>query len=262
MTSIAMGFALLNHPTGLLFVRMQHRFPLSAFRRRVPESRSGSRHMNKVMLGLVLLVGATVEQTGNAQILDVIHELHINESGSFIIKTTKEMNTREFQVLASVVCAYYGVPPSNCTKYIAAVQQGAKVLSSAASGRNHYITGEITRHDPGSEAWAGIFRAPVGYTICNAGIFYGQASVDGESSFSSQILRGTKDWGLGFYTVVPKNRKEGHWVEYYALVRYVKADPGWEARYKNCAPTGSTPWDCKGHEPGGCNALTRDSDIQ
>lgn len=175
----------------------------------------------------------------------VAYEFHVSEAGGFGQKTLKEMGSREFQAIVTVACAAYGV---DCSSAAGQIRQGAEIASKIVgqAGSNVYITGEVTHHD--GEEWAGIFRTPVDWDICDARLDYGQMSITGESTFNTSILR-SKDNGLGFYAVIPKNRPSGQWVEAYFVVKYIK--PGTQ---NNCAQTGTYPWLCKGQN---CSPLTR-----
>jgi hypothetical protein len=183
-----------------------------------------------------------------AEELLVAHEFRVSEAGGFGAKTLKEMGSPEFQAIVTAACAAYGV---NCSSAAGAIRKAAEIGSPIVgqAGSKVYITGDVTHHQ--GEDWAGIFRAPVGYEICEAKLDYGRMSITGESTFNTSILRSPNDNGLGFYAVIPKNRPSGQCVEAYFVVKYVK---GGTVPQNNCAPTGTHPWLCKGQN---CSPLTR-----
>jgi hypothetical protein len=202
--------------------------------------------MHPMFLPVALLFASVASV--RAEELLVAHEFHVSEAGGFGHKTLKEMGSREFQVIVTAACAAYGV---NCSSAAGQIRKGAEIASKIVgqAGSNVYITGDVTRHE--GEEWNGIFRAPVGYEICEAKLDYGRMSITGESTFNTSILRSPTDNGLGFYAVIPKNRPSGQWVEAYFVVKYVK---GGTVPQNNCAPSGTYPWLCKGQS---CNPLSR-----
>jgi hypothetical protein len=175
----------------------------------------------------------------------VANEFHVTEGGGFIAKTLKEMGSPEFQGIATAACAAFG--GVDCSSAADAIRKAAPVFGQA--GGNVYITGNVTKHD--GEEWRGIFRAPLGYEICDARLDYGRMSITSPSTFNTSIVRTPDENGLGFYAVVPKNRPSRQWIDAYFVIKYL---PAGTVGQHNCAPTGSNPWLCKGQN---CNPLTR-----
>jgi hypothetical protein len=64
----------------------------------------------------------------------------------------------------------------------------------------------------------------------------------GDTTFNSTIVRDDKNNGLGMYMVVPCKASTDTRVASGFDVTFVKADPGWEAKYPLCMKTGSHPW--------------------
>lgn len=203
--------------------------------------------MSPVVLFVVFLLNS-ISSTQASEELIVANEFHVTEGGGFVAKTLKEMGSQEFQAIATAACAAYGV---NCSSAVGAIRTAAEIGAPIVgqAGGNVYITGNVTKHD--GEEWHGIFRAPVGYEICEARLDYGRMSITGPSTFNTSIVRTPNDNGLGFYAVIPKNRPTRQWVDAYFVIKYVQAGT---VGQNKCAPTGSYPWLCKGQE---CNPLTR-----
>ena len=187
----------------------------------------------------------------------VLHDFHISERGDFFAKTTKEMNSSEFQSIATAACAALG---GECSDAAGKMRVAAGWLNEAYTsyGGNYTITGRVIRHDAGSEDWSGVFDTFQGYEVCNAALNYGQMSITGPV-FNVSIARagipipagGPLYRGLVFSATVPKNRPSGQWVTATLAIRYVPA--GTAAAY-GCPPDGSHPWLCKGQD---CSPLTR-----
>jgi hypothetical protein len=196
------------------------------------------------MLWLASMPGANATEP-----IAVGHEFHITEGGGFAQKTIKEMGSKEFQAMVTAACALYGV---DCSDAASTIRDGAQYITKVTGNASSsvYITGEVTRHDAGSEAWAGFFRTPQGYQICNAALDYGNMSITGPSTFNTTIYRG-HDNGLGFYAVVPKNRPTRQWIDAHFVIKYV---PAGSVAQNSCMADGVHPWLCKGQS---CNPLTR-----
>lgn len=173
---------------------------------------------------LLLLVGSALADDGRP--IAIGYKFNISESGSFWEKTLKEMGTKETAAMITAACAVFGI---DCSE--------AAVAATAA------IKNLVVKDDVNGEEHHGIIRAPVGYEICNAKIDWGHASIDGESTFNTVILRSPQDNGLGFYAVVPKHRKEGHWI---SATLYLQFVPAGKVSQSGCMPTGINPWICKG----------------
>jgi len=202
--------------------------------------------MRSFILSSLLVLAPT--SFASAEEMLIAHEFHVTEGGGFIAKTLKEMGSTEFQVILTAGCAAYGVDCSSAAGAIrTAADVGLPIVGQA--GSNVYITGDVTKHQ--GEEWNGIFRAPVGYEVCEAKLDYGRMSITGPATFNTAIVRTPSDNGLGFYAVIPKNRSTRQWVDAYFIVKYV---PGGTVAQNNCAPTGKNPWLCKGQD---CNPLTR-----
>jgi hypothetical protein len=181
------------------------------------------------MLRSIAAVGALLVGIGCASAQGPIAmkaEFHISEKGNFLLKTGKEAGTKEAALMATAACAAFGV---NCAKQALRATQLIKavVVGDNRSGKEH----------------RGIIRAPAGYEICKAKVDWSHSSIDGETTFNSRIVREPKNNGLGFYAVVPKFRKEGHWVDAPLYLEFVPA--GKTAAY-GCWPTNVYPWVCKG----------------
>src|SRR5262249_50903012 len=115
---------------------------------------------------------------GTTDELLVAHEFHVTEGGGFINKTLKEMGSREFQTILTAACAAYGV---DCSSAAGGIRQAAEIGSPIVgqTSSNVYITGNVIKHD--GEEWYGIYRAPLGYEICDAKLNYGGMSITGPS---------------------------------------------------------------------------------
>jgi hypothetical protein len=181
------------------------------------------------------------------EVMLVANEFHVTEGGGFIGKTLKEMGAPEFEALATAACAAFAFV-ADCSSAVDAIRKAAEIANPAA-GPNVYITGDVTKH--AGEEWYGIFRAPVGYEICDARLDYGRLSITGPSTFNTSIVRTATDNGLGFYAVIPKNRSTRQWLDAYFVIKYV---PSGTVGENKCAPTGSNPWLCKGQN---CSPLAR-----
>jgi len=173
-----------------------------------------------------LLVGNFELAQAQDKPLAATYRFEIVESGSFFEKTVKEMGTKEAAAMITAACAAFGV---DCSQEAAAGTEALKTVinSDSVAGEEHH----------------GIIRAPVGYEICKAKVDWGHASIDGESTFNTAIVRTPNDNGLGYYAVVPKHRKEGHSVK---ATLYLEFVPGGTTSQYGCWPTGLNPWICKG----------------
>jgi hypothetical protein len=81
------------------------------------------------------------------------------------------------------------------------------------------------KEGPGSIEHHGLIRAPLNYEICRTKIDMNNASIDGGSSFSGEIVRDQNHTvnGLGYYAAVPKADGKGHSVEADLYLLYVRA---------------------------------------
>jgi hypothetical protein len=106
-------------------------------------------------------------------------------------------------------------------------------------------------NDRGQDTYP-LVRSPVGYTVCaaspsNPNMGAGQAGIEthGDTTFNATILRVipgiTHDDGLAMYLVVPCKRSTDTRVQASFDVTFVRAEPGWQDRFK-CSATGSHPW--------------------
>ena len=147
-----------------------------------------------------------------------------------------KLGQKEVAVLIAAGCAAYG---ADCTKEAAALVNIAKRIDANISGSGN------ERH--------GIYRAPVGWTICKAKWDYAHAGISGGASMSAQLMRTNTDNGLGWYANVPRGDGRGEGIDVDLYIEYVRASPGNEARHQCWAP--ALLWDCKGHERSGCNTF-------
>jgi len=133
-------------------------------------------------------------------------EVNISESGSFLEKTGKELGTQEAAAAITVACAIFEV---DCASEAAASTQLIKklVVNDDVKGEDHHA----------------VIRSPDGYDMCKVKVDWKNASIDGESTFNAVILRNATDNGFGYYAVVPKNRKEGHWIKAMLYLEFVPA---------------------------------------
>jgi hypothetical protein len=153
-------------------------------------------------------------------------DFKISEKGGFWEKTGKEAGTPEAAAMITAACAAFGV---DCSRYALA---GTQLI-------NQVVVGD----DVKGEEHHGIIRAPVGYEICRVKIDWGNTSITGESTFNTVILRDPQNNGLGYYAVVPKHRKEGHWI---SAPLYLKFVPAGKVSENGCWPEKLNPWICKG----------------
>jgi len=157
---------------------------------------------------------------------------------SIIEKTIKEANTPEGQAIISAVAAYVGIDPK--TTSIA--------LAAAAS----------FKPPAQQQDMSGLIQTPPGYTICfarpsnpNPGAGDKGIETHGDTTFNGTIVRvipGYNFDGLAWYMVVPTTAGGDHRVATSFDVVTVKADPGWQNRYKNCEPTGEHAWLARNNE--------------
>jgi len=156
----------------------------------------------------------------------VTYRFEIEESGSFLDKTFNEMGTPEAAAMIAAACTVFQM---DCTKEAVAAAEVIKEIN--------------TSHNVIGEEHSGIIRAPVNYEICKARIDWGNASIDGESTFNTRIVRELHDNGLGFYAVVPKHRPEPHWIRATLYLLFV---PSGSIGQYGCFPTNVNPWLAKG----------------
>lgn len=130
----------------------------------------------------------------------------IDEPGSFGLKTLKELGTQQAAAIVTAACAAFGADCSDEASAGAAAIK-AIVVGDKKNGNQHN----------------GIFRAPVGFSICKAKIDMAHGSVDSGSSFSGEIGREPGNNGLGFYAAVPQFQNAGHSVEADLYLEFVPA---------------------------------------
>jgi hypothetical protein len=150
----------------------------------------------------------------------------ISEKGGFWEHTIPQLGSKEMAAMITAACAVFEV---DCSQEAVAATEAIKKLSASdkQEGEEHH----------------GIIRAPVGYEICKAKADWKNASITGEVTFNTRIVRTPNDNGLGYYAVVPKNRSSGQWVETMLYLEFVPA--GKTGQY-GCWATDTIPWLCKG----------------
>jgi hypothetical protein len=114
----------------------------------------------------------------------------------------------------------------------------ANRLSSAyiSRGENYYITGTLTKPHAGEEWW-GLYNAIAGYDVCKAALT--SFSKSGGSTFNAGVYRSGPYQGLGFYSVVPKNRPQPKYIDAVFSIYYV---PEGTADQYNCTGDGKPAW--------------------
>jgi hypothetical protein len=152
---------------------------------------------------------------------------------SFLEKTTKEANTPEGQAIIGIAANIIGVNPN-----IIKIGLSAIPVEGAGNEQDTYP----------------FIRSPVGYTICSAkpsnlNTGSGQFGIEthGDTTFNSVIVREQNKNGLGMYMVVPCKAGTDTRVQAGFDAVFVRADPGWESKYK-CMKTGSNPWLARNNE--------------
>ena len=130
------------------------------------------------------------------------NEFHVTEGGRFVTRTLQEMTSDEFQAFVTAACTAYKADCSSGTETI----RKAEGKPYGRPGSDAFITAQVTQHDPGSEEWRGIYRAPSGYSICDAKLYYRATTITDQSTFNTAIVRNETDDGLGFYAVIPKKQ--------------------------------------------------------
>jgi hypothetical protein len=148
-------------------------------------------------------------------------------------KTTKELTTPEGQALVTVVATYFGLPAD-------------KINVGIAAAAKFIVPG-------GQQDTSGLIRTPVGYTICfakpsNPNMSSGDKGIEthGDTTFNTSLIRvipgKNNDDGLAWYMSIPRKAGTDTRVAGSFDVVWVKADPGWQERYKQCRPSGEHPW--------------------
>jgi hypothetical protein len=188
---------------------------------------------------------------GNVEPGDLIVVPHIfeaRESGDFLIKTSKEMSSQEFQNIIMGGCWIFDV---DCSDEAAAIRQGADYVNGVFSNAYVHTTAFIDTHE--GEHYQAKFVAPDGYTTCKAKIDSNNGSITGESTFSGILQRMTKSNGdgIGLDVVVPQNRDSGQWAAFMVYVEYARKDR--VGRF-DCWPDNTSLWLC-GHGSTGCRIL-------
>ncbi|MER8848564.1 hypothetical protein [Mesorhizobium australicum] len=192
-----------------------------------------------LLTSLLLILG----ETANAKDFSLVHEIHIVEQGGIFSKTFKEMNSFEANGILESACSALG---GDCGAI-----RIAKGLLRQGDGEAA-LTGTVTKHDPTSEEWRGIFNSFDGFEVCRAALKLDETHITGESTFNTTILRGEQG-GVGFYAVVPKARADGpHSINAIFIIQYVPE--GEAASRSSCQPDKSHPWLCKGMH---CDPLSK-----
>jgi hypothetical protein len=161
--------------------------------------------MIRLFVLAVALFGGIASANAQTKPIAVKYRLQIVESGSFFLKTIKEMGTPEAATAISTACAAFQVDCSEQAFILTTLI--SMTLDDSVVGEEHH----------------GIIRAPVGYEICKVKIDSDHASVDSQSSFSGEIIRDPRNNGLGYYAEVPRYRPEGHSVEADLYLEFVSA---------------------------------------
>jgi hypothetical protein len=161
--------------------------------------------MVRLLTVIIVFLSGLASAHAQNKPLAVKYRLEIVESGSFFLKTLKELGTQEAAAAIAAGCAAFQVDCSNEAAIVTILATMA--LDDNLRGEEHH----------------GIIRAPVGYEICKVKIDVNHASVDGQSSFSGEIIRTVRDNGLGYYAEVPRYRPEGHSVEADLYLEFVLA---------------------------------------
>jgi len=154
------------------------------------------------------------------------------KSSSFI-KTIKELNTKEGRAAVNALASYIGVDP-------------AKIDAGIARTTDIIIPSD-------QEDIGGLIRAPEGYTICYAkpamdDIGPGHRGIEtyGDTTFNTSLVRvipdKNNDDGLVWKLVVPFETITDARVTGVFDIVFVKADPGWRQRHRECRPSGEHPW--------------------
>lgn len=192
-------------------------------------------------MNFLRLTGAAVVLLINAEAFaaDPIYtqvRFSITEHGNFAGQVFKNLGTPEAAALVTAGCAAYGV---DCSGAAAAVAEAIKQIyaGDSKSGNEHH----------------GIYRAPVGYEICQAKIDWGNTGIDGGSTFAARIMRSPQDNGLGYYAAVPTGGGRGHGV---TSDLYLKFVPAGEVPKSDCFPTETIVWNCKGQDCGNKEPLS------
>jgi hypothetical protein len=174
----------------------------------------------------------------------VPHEFIAWEAGGFLPKTVKEMGTPEFAGFITAACAAFG---ADCSTTAAKIAAGAYYSTPYVATGNVRTTAWIDRHS-GEEYYAK-FAAPPGYTTCKAKIDVGNGSITGGATFNGSIQRmpGPNADGIGLYSVVPKNRPSGQWVNFRVFVEFV---PKGDEIKSQCWPSNTVVFQCTGQN---CN---------
>ncbi|MBB4570327.1 hypothetical protein [Rhizobium leucaenae] len=159
--------------------------------------------------------------------------IHIRESGGFLEKTLHEGNTEEFAAFVTAVCTVAYDCMGFDTAGLAAIAASEKITS----GGDFATSGRIDKH--GGEDWYIAFPPPPGYTTCSASYDHKTISLNKGDSAQGKVFRGSHGDYISTYSVVPKHRPEGHWVNVDFIVKYVKA--GTEQNH-NCAGDNTWVW--------------------
>lgn len=168
------------------------------------------------------------------EILAQRYDVNIQKDKLTILeKTTKELATPEGQALVTAVATYFGLPAD-------------KINVGIATAAKFVVPG-------GQQDTSGIIRTPVGYTICyakpsNENMGSGDKGIEthGDTTFNTSLIRvipgKNNDDGLAWYMSIPHKAGTDTRVAGSFDVVWVKADPGWQVRYKQCRPSGEHPW--------------------
>jgi hypothetical protein len=165
-----------------------------------------------------------------AQAVLISHHEILKKCGKidFITKTIKEAKTPEGQALIQVAASAIGVDPNTVDIAIATIP-----VAGAGNQQDTYPN----------------IPSPSSYTICNAipsnlNMGSGDKGIEthGDTTFNATIRRDSVFNGLAMYVVIPCKASTDTRVQSGFDVTFVKADPGWETRFPQCAKTGSHPW--------------------
>ncbi|MEQ1955400.1 hypothetical protein [Mesorhizobium sp. CN2-181] len=175
-----------------------------------------------ILLGLAS--PAAAHSDADEIISPVSFDLDVN--GSVVLKTIKELGTKEAGILITAGCAAFSV---DCSRQAAAGVMIAKKVYPTFSGD----------HGRGDEHQIDV-NGPAGYTSCDVTV--SNNGISDESTFSAKVVRGGVE-GLSTYFVVPP-RRQNQFVHVTITVRWMPI--GRIAQHPECLKSHETFINCKG----------------
>jgi hypothetical protein len=166
----------------------------------------------------------------------------LESQGSFLIKTFKELSSKEVVVAINVACTLYTGNP--CPGPALAVQQAAAIAHA------------IVTNDS-ADVKQGALRAPPDYQFCKAQVNAATGSISGHATFNGTLQDDRQQ--LAYYIFARKGGGQGESAEfnvYYSLWKKATGaappqcmtdGPVFECGEKTKAP----PHDCFADQPGG-----------